>query len=103
MLGAMQKVTRHAATNDSIETSPAQAAVYGGSIPAATATLDEICAFAHAVDGYELAGSFERCAAMHGRIRERFDAGLPLAAEMDELRSAVFFAHRAEQIGRAHV
>lgn len=75
---------------------PAKSAIPIGPIPSPTASLDAICAFAHKVDGYELAGSLELCAAIHDAIRERFDAGLPLEADLDELRCALFFAHRAE-------
>ena len=55
-------------------------------IPPPKADLNSIIEFAHTMDGYEWAGSFEKCAEI---------AKSPNEDSIDELRAALFFFFRS--------
>lgn len=55
---------------------------------------------AHTFNGYEEAGSFEACASLARDVERRLQEGVPLSAiPTGELRTALFFASRAERHG----
>lgn len=57
-----------------------------GRVPAEGADVEAICRFAHTIDGYDLAGSFENCA----RI-----ARDPDPRSLDQLRISLFYRFRS--------
>lgn len=60
--------------------------------------LNDVRALAYSIDGYELWGSFERCAEVAKRVLAAARAAQPVATfTTDELRTALFFAARAER------
>ncbi len=57
-------------------------------VPEADASSGVISRFAHQIDGYGLAGSFERCAEISGN---------PDPDSIEELRIALFFHYRSRR------
>lgn len=64
------------------------------SVPAPDARWQAIAAYAEAVDGYGLAGSFDRCAAIANAIVDGFRATGALPTDYKQLRIALFFEVR---------
>jgi len=64
------------------------------SVPPPDARWDAIAAYAQAVDGYRLAGSFDRCAEVANHTLDDYRATGTLPHDAKRLRIALFFEVR---------